>query len=427
MFVTNWALTLIVFAIVPVISMLQWFSSHLIRKYRKANQEAVGALSSVIFDCFGSFESVKSLSLEDEMRGRFETAQVKQVGAAIKETRVVAGLTVFSGIGRYLPQLVLLLVGGVFVIHGSLTLGQLTMFIALSGGVVRVAGNMGSLIGNIRQLGANADRIAALWDAPKEQTGGATEPVGVSSTIPVLSFDQISFGYCQEDDDILSGVSFSVPKGTFTALVGESGCGKSTIMKLAVSLYSAKKGFVYVLGRDIGEWDLLSLRSRIAYVTQDAYLFPGSLEENIRAGGLTDSQTSLEECVRAAQLSHFAESLPEGLNTGVGEKGVFLSGGQRQRVSIARALYKGADLLFLDEATSGLDRSTEEAVLAGIFNMKNRPALIAITHNLANVRNADNIIVVNKGRICESGTHEKLLRTNGEYCRLLSRLEENAV
>jgi len=422
MFMANWRLTLIVFAFVPVTTILQWLSSHPIRKYRKTNQEAVGLLSSVVFDCFGSFESVKSLNLEEEMTRRFNNAQEKQVTAILNETRVVAALTLFSGLGRYLPYLALLLAGGSFVIHESMTLGQLTMFIALSSSVLSVIGDMGSLIASIRQLGVNADRIVELWDSPSEQKPGTNKLDSYDGN--ALCFDRVSFCYTQKEN-IISDISFTVTPGTFIALVGESGCGKSTVMKLAASLYTPQDGSVRIFGRDISGWDLNSLRSRVAYVTQDTYLFPGSLRDNICAGGITnhENEALLEACIEAAQLSAFVKSLPEGLDTDAGERGVFLSGGQRQRISIARALYKKAELLFLDEATSGLDRSTEEAVLRGIMNMKT-PTLVAITHSLANVRNADQIIVLKDGRIAETGTHESLLSKQGEYCRLIARQRE---
>jgi ABC-type multidrug transport system fused ATPase/permease subunit len=300
---------------------------------------------------------------------------------------------------------------------------------------------MGNLVANIRQLSANADRIVELWDSPKEQKTCAAgirqaeadmDPPD-STEGSALSFDRVSFGYTQETN-VIGDISFSVTPGAFVALVGESGCGKSTVMKLAASLYSPQEGSVRILGRDISGWDLDSLRSRIAYVTQDTYLFPGSLRDNICAGSMThrndENEALLEACIEAAQLSAFVKFLPAGLDTDAGERGVFLSGGQRQRISIARALYKRADLLFLDEATSGLDRSTEEAVLQGIMRMPDilmpgtmnvkPPTLLAITHSLANVRNADLLIVFKDGRIAETGTHETLLAREGEYCRLLA-------
>jgi ABC-type multidrug transport system fused ATPase/permease subunit len=431
MFMTNWLLTLIVFAIVPVTTLLQWLSSHPIKKYRQANQEAVGQFSSVVFDCFGSFESIKSLNLEDEMQKRFSNAQEKQVNAAVKETRIVAVLVLLSGIGKYLPQLVLLVAGGIFVIQGRMTLGQLTMFIALSSSVILTVGNIGSLLANIRQLSANADRIVELWDSPKEQEKDNVLAVDRSKTLDfALCFDHVCFKYRQNEENVLSDISFSLKPGDFAAFVGESGCGKSTAMKLAVSLYTPQSGSVKILGRNVSDCELSSLRSHIAYVTQDTYLFPGTLRDNICGDDV--SQELLEECIQAAQLSAFVKSLPAGLDTEVGERGVFLSGGQRQRISIARALYKKADLLFLDEATSALDRSTEEAVLQGILNKRGsqtsgiNPTLIAITHSLANVRNADCIVVFKDGCICETGTHETLVAHNGEYARLLARHKEDS-
>ena len=434
MFLSNWLLTLVVFAIVPLTTFIQWLSSHPIRRYRRANQDAVGQLSSVVFDCFGSFETIKSLSLEEEMKKRFGRAQEKQVDAAVRETGVVAAMTLISGLGRHLPQLILLIVGGTFVINRMMTLGQLTMFISLSSGVIRTMGNMGTLLSNIRQLGVNAERIVELWDSPREQdlfaqdsaSGAAPDTSGPGA----LTFNGVSFAYGSADktagaqgpgEQVLNNVSFTVKQGDFAALVGESGCGKSTVMKLAVSLYNPSMGSIGVLGRDMAGWDLLSLRSRIAYVTQDTYLFPGTLRDNISAGSSEVSESLMEECIEAAQLSSFVESLPAGLDTEVGERGVFLSGGQRQRISIARALYKRAELLFLDEATSALDRSTEEAVLKGIRNMAgSKPTLIAITHSLNNVRDADCIFGFKSGKLLESGSHETLLAHNGEYARLLA-------
>ena len=451
MFMTNWLLTLIVFAIVPLTVFLQWVSSNPIRSYRRANQNAVGELSSVIFDCFGSFESVKSLALEDEMKKRFNTAQEKQVSASINESRITAFLELISGFGRYLPQLILILFGGYFVINSSvypfsLTLGQLTMFLALSSGVIRTIGNLGSLISSIRQLGVNVERITELWDAPKEKSGSAALKTNKND---VLIFDKVSFAYgitgngnIKEKDRVpgelaLDDISFIVEQGSFTALVGESGSGKSTAMKLASSLYSPIKGDINLLGNNIKEWDLIKLRSLISYVSQDTYLFPGSIRENIIAGGSDENGKSprelyndeyLYECLDAAALLDFIKTLPQGLDTEAGERGIFLSGGQRQRISIARALYRKAEVLFLDEATSALDLSTEEAVLTGIkkfYNKNNLPlTLIAITHNLKNVRNADSILVFKNGKICEKGKHGELIAYNGEYAQLLERQRE---
>ena len=446
MFSVNWLLTLMFFAVVPLTTALQWIYSKSIKKYRAANQNAVGKLSSVIYDCFGSFETVKSLTLEKEMSEQFADAQKRQYDAAVKETRVIAALTPISALGSFLPQFLLVTVGGFMIIGGSLTIGQLTVFLALSGPATRMLSEMIELIAAVRRLGMNAERIVELWDAPRESAEGESSAPEAGNFI--VSFENVTFKYGSGTDsaNVLNGVSLNIAEGQFAAIVGESGCGKSTVLKLAVNLYEPDTGSVKILGRDTYGWNAQAMRSHIAYVTQDTFLYPGTLRENITGGsdncldnglgnsgncGNSDnsdssavsyvSEARIQEAVEVSQLSEFVRSQPMGLDTQVGERGVFLSGGQRQRISVARALCKEARLLLLDEATSSLDQGTEADMVRAITSLKNRPALLMITHKLANIRTADNIIVIKDGRVCEQGTHAELESLNGEYARLLER------
>jgi ABC-type multidrug transport system fused ATPase/permease subunit len=431
LFYIDWLLTLIIFAALPVTTALQWLYSRPIKKYRVANQDAVGALSSVVYDCFGGFETVKSLSLEDEMTARFEHAQARQLEAAVRENKVVAALTPLSGLGRYLPQFLLVLVGGIFIISGRITIGQMAMFLMLSSSALHALGNITELIAAIRQLFVAADRIVQLWDVPREREGGAAQlPDGDAA---LLEFGAVSFSYAGDavpaaetgahHAGTLRNVCFSVLPGSFTALVGESGCGKSTVLKLAAALYPPALGGVSLMGRPLTDWDMRAMRRHIAYVTQETFLFPGTLRENIMGGADTIPEARFARAIEAAQLKDFVASLPLGLDTVVGERGVFLSGGQRQRISVARALCRDVSLLLLDEATSALDQTTESMLIDALLAWPGRPALLMITHRLANTRNADHIIVMKDGAVCQSGVYDALAREDGEYARLLSLQE----
>jgi len=272
-----------------------------------------------------------------------------------------------------------------------------------------------------------AERIVKLWDVPCETGEGEFSPETSGS---IISLENISFGY--SDTNILKDVSIHIEKGQFVALVGESGCGKSTVLKLCAGLYEPDGGvgFVKILGRDTRGWNPSAMRSYMSYVTQDTFLYPGTLRENIIGGSDGISEEKIWEVVEAAQLSGFIKSLLAGLDTQVGERGVFLSGGQRQRISVARALCKrGIQLLLLDEATSALDQTTEADMMKAVTNLKDqdRPAILMITHKLANIKDADRIIVMKNGRICEQGTHSELEGLDGEYVRLLEKQKEDVV
>ena len=415
LFTVHWRLTLLVFSIVPIITFLQWLGSNPIKKYRNANRNAMGQLSSVVYDFTGAMETVKSLSLEKEMAHRFSKAQKLQYDAQIKEQKVVAALAPVSVLGRYLPQIALVLMGGYFVAEGSLTIGQILVFLALSGGALRLMGNLTDLIASIRQLGVNANRVTALWDIPTERHGGSSN---FDNATTAIKLENVDFAYA-DGENVLCNVSVCVRPGEFVAILGESGSGKSTMLKLCASLYEPQSGNIYIRDLPMEEWELSTLRESIAYVSQSTWLFSGTLEENITCGK-PFSAMKLEECLAVSGLSDFVAGLPNGLQTQVGERGVFLSGGQRQRIAIARAIYKDADILLLDEATSALDRSTEALVMKGLLSLLKSPTILMITHHLANVEHVNHIVVLKDGSVVEEGSHEVLKASDGEYARLLA-------
>jgi ABC-type multidrug transport system fused ATPase/permease subunit len=424
----NLKLTGIIFALVPAVSLLQWHLGRRIKQFRMKNLEAVGNMASVASDCFGAFETVKSLALERDMVKRFESSQEKQVAAAENEIRIDSWLKPLSLLSEWMPRIAMLVAGGSIVLKGGMSIGQLVVFAVLGNNIIKALSSLPDVYAAIRRLSASCVRIAQVWEVPKERdSGDISEPV---KNAPVLDMERVRFEYGtgKPDNAGLNGVSFRVTDGEFVGLAGESGSGKSTILKLIASLYEPTEGIIRFHGGDARLWKLEDLRKRIAYVTQETFLFAGTIRENITCGKSGISDEKIMAAVEAAGLAGFIDSLPKGLETEIGERGVFLSGGQRQRISIARAILTHPDLLLLDEATSALDRKTEGEVISSLLSLPHKPAIIFAAHRLSAIKDAACIHVVDRGRIIESGTHEQLKKAGGIYAgMLLPNLAEEEV
>jgi ABC-type multidrug transport system fused ATPase/permease subunit len=340
---------------------------------------------------------------------------------AVKANSIERLLMSINGLSSLIPMGMLLGFGGAMVLRGDMTAGVLLAYLNLSSFIVNPIMNLPNRISTARAFTANMDRFQEMNDVPQELHRPACSRLPDTQGGNAIALANVGFRY-EEGQTVLKSVTLAVPKGGTVALVGPSGCGKSTVIRLLAALYLPQQGHVCVLGRDTRKWDLKELRGNIAAVMQDAFLFPGSILENITCGGDLPMDKVLEAC-RAAGLMEFVESLPEGLMTDVGEQGAKLSGGQRQRVAIARAIAKDAPILLLDEATSSLDARTERDVQGALDAlMKGRTTLI-VTHKLSSVRNAGRIYCMDAGRIAEWGTHEELMERGGLYAGLV-RVQE---
>lgn len=348
------------------------------------------------------------------IRDTFVKHSIKELKARMQSVIVIAS---YNGFALGLVYLISTLL----IWDNNLTSGQMLT----AGGLVTIAANeMQRLLRNwlsVRRTGPALDRSEILLS---HETAAAETTTGVSGDRAdgCISFKEVTFAYPEKEENVLSGVTFDIRAGEKVALVGPSGSGKSTIVDLLFRLYETKNGHIEVDGRSITEWDTKWLRSQMAIVTQDVILRSGTLAENLRIGKPDATEEELLKAVYDSGLGDLIETLPEGLNTKVGERGSLLSGGQKQRLSLARAILKDAPILILDEASSALDPITETKINEAVLKTGKNQTILIISHRLSTVLSADKIIVLEHGKIVEQGSHADLLeKSNGVYSRLFGR------
>ena len=311
---------------------------------------------------------------------------------------------------------VVLFYGAQQVLAGELSLGVLLVFLSYLGSLYKPVKSLSKLTQVVTKGAAAAERILEVLDAPIDIVD---RPSAQARTVRGrVEFRGLSFSYGREP--VLSDLSFTIDAGQNVALVGPTGAGKSTIAALIPRLVDAEAGAVLVDDLDVRDHQLDSLRRQIATVLQDTLLLEGTLWDNIVCGQRFATEGDVRRAARLALVDEFAERLPDGLNTMIGERGTNLSGGQRQRVAIARAILRDAPIIILDEPTSALDAGSEELLLEALANLPAGRTRLVIAHRLSTVRDADRILVLEQGRIIESGTHDELVREGGLYERLAS-------
>ncbi len=351
------------------------------------------------------------------IRNSFVKHSVKELKARMQSVVVIAS---YNGVALGIVYLISTLL----IWNDSLTSGQMLT----AGGLVTIAANeMQRLLRNwlsVRRTGPALDRSDILL-SHQPSMAETEEGIRGGRASGDLTLKKVTFAYPEKEENVLSGVSFTIPAGEKVALVGPSGSGKSTIVDLLFKLYDTKDGLIEVDGRDITEWDTGWLRSQMAIVTQDVQLRNGSLADNLRIGKPDATEEELLKALHDSGLDELVESLPEGLNTKVGERGSLLSGGQKQRLSLARAILKDAPILILDEASSALDPITETQINDAVLKTGKKQTILIISHRLSTVLSADKIIVLENGAIVEEGKHSDLLEnSNGVYARLFGREAE---
>ncbi|NKQ20223.1 ABC transporter ATP-binding protein [Brevibacillus laterosporus] len=418
MFLLDWRFASVLVVLSGVTLYINTRFAKSVRKISDKTQQQQGVLTERLNDFLAGLPIVKMFHLHrvvtrryTEMNGQVTASTIEQghKNALLEGTNFFINFLSFGG---------MLVFGIIMVAQDVIGVGSLVAIIQQQLLVTLGFLHLGQVLSILQSSLSGASRVIELLQEPIEPERYSA----LSEELPdqkdkVLEMNQVVFEY-DPDAKVLDHFSFSIEEGETAALVGASGSGKSTVIKLLLGYYPAKSGDIRLFGKTIGEYTLQEMRNLISYVPQDAYLFEGTIEENIRYGKLDATHEEIVEATRAAYAHDFIMDLPDGYETRVGERGALLSGGQRQRIAIARAIVKNAPVLLLDEATSALDSGSEYWVQRALAElMKDRTTLI-VAHRLSTVEDADMIYVMDQGNVVEHGNHEELLKQNGFYTRL---------
>ena len=407
-FLIQWKLSLISFALMPGIAFLQFQSGRPIADLGQKRAEAEGRVSAAFMDFMGGRSISKAFGMEREMEKKYEEEVAQRVKANVRSFAMEFILYPLQILLNFLPMLCIMAFGTYFVMKDQMTLGGLLAYVMVSDGVLSGVGELSWQVRDIYNTVGIANRIFDIWEVEQEAEGGnLTKRM---SDIPVV-FRNVHFGY-KEGLEILHGIDFEVKPGEQVAIVGASGSGKSTVMKLLAGFYQQSQGSIRIYGNERMEWNTQALREQIAYVGQDAFLFPGTICSNVLLGRKGATEEEAREVLKMVGLEHL-----DG-NAQIGERGGRLSGGQRQRVCIARALLKDAPLILMDEPTSALDTESEYQVQDALLHLSKGKTTIRIAHRLSAIHQVDRIICIQEGQVAEQGTHEELMRKQGIYYAL---------
>ncbi|WP_417500607.1 lipid A export permease/ATP-binding protein MsbA [Marinobacter sp.] len=416
MLYTNWKLTLIFLAVGPLIGAVVGYASKRFRKISQRIQGSMGDITHVASESITGYRVVRTFGGEGYEKERFQKVNDRNLKQSLKmaSTQAISVPVIQTLVAVAIAALVWTMLAP--EIRGEMTTGQLVAFITAATTMAKPIRQVTSVHAQIQKGVAAAYDVFETIDEAPEQDLGTFAPERVEGNI---EFDEVSFRYRDQLDNVLEGISVDIPAGQSVALVGRSGSGKSTMVSLLPRFYEYTGGDIRIDGHSLKDFSLKALRAQIALVTQNVVLFNDSIAANIAYGALRDcSREEIREAAAKAHALEFIDRMPEGLDTMIGDNGVMLSGGQRQRLAIARALLKDAPILILDEATSALDTESERHIQQALETVIQGRTTLVIAHRLSTIENADRILVMDNGRIVESGAHNELLASNGAYAQL---------
>ena len=418
LFIISWKLAIIAIVILPLAGITIVTIGKSIRRKSRRTQSKIAEIMQILTETLSSIRIVKAFVNEKEEVKKFTGESQNYFKLLLQRARldlISAPITESFGV---IIGVVLLWYGGMEVLSNEgLSAEDFIRFIVILFSILGPIKQMSNVNLRIQMGAASAERIFELLDTPPEIVE-KPDAVDLGNFQKSIEFDSVHFEYNDGDDRVLDEVSFTINKGEVVAMVGPSGSGKSTIADLIPRFYDVSKGAIRIDGHDLRDAALASIRGNMGIVTQEVILFNDSIRNNIAYAQPNVSEDAIRKAATAANALEFIEQTPKGFETLIGERGVNLSGGQKQRLAIARALLKNPPILILDEATSALDTESEKMVQNAIEElMKDRTALV-IAHRLSTVQNADKIIVIDKGRVVETGTHSELYKNGGLYRRL---------
>ncbi|BCL38783.1 ABC transporter transmembrane domain-containing protein [Nostoc sp. MS1] len=416
MFWYSWAMALMCLAIIPPFMLLALFATPFLRRISREVFGATANENSYLIQSLSGIRSIRSMAIEQTVRWHWEELLNNVVRKTFSGQIISNKLQIFSSTLETLVNTSLLWYGAWLVIQNQLTIGQLVAFNMLLGNIIRPFQRLVVLWNQLQEVVISTERINDVLEAEPEEDLQHQHRQFLSRLNGKIRFENVTFRYHPESDrNILENLSFEIKPEQTVAVVGRSGSGKTTLFKLILGLYPPTDGKVSIDGQDVTNIALRSLRSQIGVVDQDTFLFGGTIRENI---SIAHPEATLEEIITAARLAgadDFIKQIPMGYETQIGEGGGMLSGGQRQRLAIARALLGNPRLLLLDEATSHLDAESERIIQNNLKTILKGRTSIIIAHRLSTVRHADLILVLDKGLLVESGTHEELIARRGHY------------
>ena len=417
---TDWRLALVSLAFLPALLVVTWRFSRRLQPILKDVQQRIADVTAAAEENIVGTRIVRIFAREDDELAKFSERSTRVFEASVAAARTRA---LYIPLIAFVPNLAIALLlwyGGRQVIQGDITLGELVAFYTYLMMLVFPAQVIGWLTGLAQRAIASGDRIYELLDAPLEMEE-RPDAAPLPQADGAVAFEGVSFSYV--DRPVLDDVHLEVPAGRTVALVGHTGCGKTTLANLVPRFYDVSGGRVLVDGHDVRDLKLDDLRRHIGVVTQDPFLFSASIAENIRAGRPEASDKEVRAAAAAAQADEFVTALPEGYETVVGERGFTLSGGQRQRLAIARALVMDPRILILDDATSSVDVETEFRIREALIEvMKGRTTFI-IAHRPSTISLAEEVVVLDHGRIVERGAHDELIAAGGTYAQMFGDAE----
>jgi subfamily B ATP-binding cassette protein MsbA len=408
--------TVAAFVGAPLLLLPAWVLRRYLRRKAIQTREQAGMRVTRMDEIFHGIQAVKLNRMEDYQTGRFQriiqTIVRAEEKTALARAAMPALVDVVTGIGFF----AVLMLGGSEVAAGTRTTGEFMAFFTAMALTFQPIRRLSDLAGQWQVAEASLERVFTLFDTQPSGTRPRVSRAHPAPGAPEVRFENVSFTYPERP--VLNGLSFTAEAGKVTALVGSSGAGKSTVFQLISALIEPQAGRILIGGVDVQDLSLFDQRALLASVSQDAALFDETLRENLLLGRTDRDPARLKQVLQDAEVAGFVEPMPLGLDTPAGTRGSALSGGQRQRIAIARALLADAPVLLLDEATSALDTRTEAAVSAALSRAQAGRTTLVIAHRLSTVKGADKILVLDKGRLVEEGTHDSLIARNGIYAQL---------
>jgi ATP-binding cassette, subfamily B, bacterial len=416
---TSGRLTAAIVILIPLTILPMMAVGRRVRKLSRTAQDRIADTSSLVDETLNAIQTVQAFTLEELQSRRYDVAVENSFMAAIQRSRVRAVLTAVGTMIVFCGITFVLWMGARQVLTGQMTWGQLSQFFLYAGYVGTAAASLTEMWGEVQRAAGAMERLAELLDAQPTIEAPAQPAVMPSTLAGLIRFENVSFSYPSRGDiRALHELSLEVKSGETVAIVGPSGAGKSTTFQMLLRFYDPQAGRILIDGVDIRSWRPEDLRSRIGFVPQDTVLFGATARENIDYGRPGSTQEQIVEAARAAAADEFLQTLPQGYDTFLGERGVRLSGGQRQRIAIARAVLKDPPILLLDEATSSLDAESERLVQAALNVLMRGRTTLVIAHRLSTVLRADRIVVLQAGRIVAVGGHAELMRSSPLYAKL---------